>query len=53
MAAVRAGVTRVFIPKENMEDLSDVADEVRNQLVIVPVHTCKEVLKELGLLDKK
>lgn len=50
MAAVRAGVTRVFIPEENVDDLADVADEVKDKLEIIPVHTCEDVLKRLELL---
>ena len=52
MAAVRAGVTQVFIPEENLDDLEDVAEEVKEKLNIVPVHTCEDVLKELGLYFK-
>lgn len=50
MAAVRAGITRVLIPKENLNDLDDVADEVKEKLEITGVHKTEEVLKELGLL---
>ena len=35
MAAQRAGIKRVFIPKENVEDLEDVADEVKEKLTII------------------
>lgn len=47
MAAQRAGVKRVFIPKENKEDLEDVAKEVRDKLEICPVERISEVLKAL------
>lgn len=49
MAAHRAGVTRVFIPEENREDLRDVAEEVRDALVVIPVHDVAEVLSALDL----
>ena len=49
MAAVRAGVNQVFIPQENSDDLEDVADEVKDKLKIIPVHTCNDVLMQLGL----
>ena len=49
MAAQRAGVERVFIPKDNMDDLKDVADEVKLALEIRPVSTVREVLSALGL----
>ncbi len=50
MAAVRAGVTRVFIPKENVQDLEDVAEEVKDALEIIPVEWVDEVLKKTGIL---
>ena len=53
MAAERAGVRKVFIPKENMDDLRDVAAEVRDRLEIIPVESIEEVLTALGILKKK
>lgn len=50
MAAVRAGITTVFIPKENIEDLEDVADEIKKKLEIIPVHKVEEVLKKTGVI---
>ena len=50
MAADRAGVKKVFIPKDNVEDLRDVADEVKNDLEIIPVTKVRDVLKKLDLL---
>jgi ATP-dependent Lon protease len=50
MAAVRAGVTRVFIPKGNVQDLEDVAEEVKEALEIIPVEWVDEVLKKTGIL---
>jgi ATP-dependent Lon protease len=49
MAAQRAGVERVFIPKDNVDELKDVAEEVRLALEITPVSTVQEVLAALGL----
>ena len=49
MAAQRAGVKRVFIPRDNMDDLKDVAEEVKLALEITPVSTVQEVLSALGL----
>ncbi|MDD6667982.1 MAG: endopeptidase La [Lachnospiraceae bacterium] len=51
MAAQRAGVTKVFIPKENVEDLRDVAQEVKDALEIVPVEKVTDVLTALNLTD--
>ena len=47
MAAQRAGVKRVFIPYENvddLEDVEDVADEVKEKLQITPVKEVRELL---------
>ena len=44
MAAQRAGIQSVFIPAENVEDLRDVDQEVREKLEIIPVKTISEVL---------
>lgn len=49
MAAVRAGVKTVFIPKENMEDLSEVAAEVKEQLAINPVEKVTDVFEKTGI----
>jgi len=46
MAAVRAGVKTVYIPYKNEEDLEDVAEEVREQLEIIPVKKISDVLSE-------
>lgn len=51
MAAQRAGVKHVFIPKENMDDLKDVAEEVRNALTITPVTAVTDVLGALGIVE--
>ena len=50
MAAERAGVQKVFIPKENIDDLRDIAAEVRDRLEIIPVESIEEVLTALGIL---
>ncbi len=50
-AAVRAGVKKVFIPRENVEDLEDVPEEVKGKLTIVPVETVAEVLKATGIME--
>ncbi len=48
--AQRAGIRRVLIPKENLEDLRDVPEEIRAQLAIVPVENVEDVLREaLGI----
>ncbi|MBR2259522.1 MAG: endopeptidase La [Blautia sp.] len=47
MAAQRAGVTTVYIPGENMDDLEDVAEEVRKTLTIYPMDEAKTVVEAL------
>ena len=49
MAAQRAGVERVFIPEDNVDDLRDVPEEVRVALNISPVRTVSEILAACGV----
>lgn len=51
LAAQRAGVKRVLIPKDNVPDLDDVAETVKNELEIVPVTTVREVLKLMNITE--
>ena len=53
MAAQRAGVTRVYIPKANLFDLKDVAPEVKEKLEIIPVSTVTDLLTETGVLPRE
>ena len=47
MAAQRAGIKKVFIPADNVEDLEDVAEEVKEKLEIIPVKKVTDVLGQL------
>ena len=50
LAAHRAGIKRVILPKENERDLTDVPEDVRAELSFVPVESVEEVLREaLGI----
>ena len=50
LGAQRAGITKVLIPKDNVVDLKDIPDEVKNELTVIPVETVEDVLKEtLGI----
>jgi ATP-dependent Lon protease len=50
LAAHRAGIRKIILPKENEHDLPDVPEDVRNELTFVPVESVEEVLKEaLGM----
>ena len=51
MAAQRAGITKVFIPQENMYDLKDVAQEIKDKIEIVPVSVITDILKATGIMD--
>jgi ATP-dependent Lon protease len=44
LAAHRAGITTVLIPKRNEPDLDDVPEGVREKLEIHPVSDVREVL---------
>ncbi len=37
LAALRAGIKTVFIPKDNEKDLAEIPDNVKNNLVLIPV----------------
>ncbi len=45
LAAHRAGVKKVLIPKENEKDLVDVPKKVKDDIEIVPVESADEVIK--------
>ena len=53
LAAHRAGVRRVFIPADNMEDLRDVPEEVIHAIEITPVSEVTELLEIAGILRTK
>ena len=44
MAALRGGVTKVFIPEENQRDLEEIDQTVRGRLTFVPVSQADEVI---------
>ncbi|MBL4639088.1 MAG: endopeptidase La [Kordiimonadaceae bacterium] len=44
LAALRGGVTKVLIPKENEKDLAEIPDNVKKGLEIIAVSTIDEVL---------
>ena len=51
LAALRAGIKSVIIPEENVKDLAEISDDVKNALEIQPVSRMDEVL-ELALVRK-
>jgi ATP-dependent Lon protease len=44
LAALRGGIKKVLIPQDNVKDLADLPDSVKNGLEIVPVSRMDEVL---------
>jgi len=50
MAAHRAGIRTVLLPRQNVRDLDGVPEELRNELKVIPIDTAEQVLSEaLGL----
>ena len=45
LAALRGGVTTVLIPEENAKDLTEIPDNVKEGLTIIPVSHVSEVLE--------
>jgi ATP-dependent Lon protease len=45
LAALRAGIKTVLIPKENEKDLEEIPDNVKRGLTIIPVSTADEVIR--------
>jgi ATP-dependent Lon protease len=46
LAALRGGIKTVFIPEENEKDLTEIPDNVKAGLTIIPVSNVREVLKQ-------
>ena len=45
LAALRGGITRVLVPKENEKDLADIPENIKRSLEIVPVTSVEEILE--------
>ena len=45
LAALRGGIKKVLIPEENVKDLQDIPDNVKNGLEIIPVRWIDKVLE--------
>jgi len=50
IAAHRSGLAKIIIPKENVRDLDDIPEGVRQSLEIIPVETIDDVVK-IALFD--
>ena len=59
LAAGRGGIKTVLIPEENVKDLAEIPDEIKNRLDIHPVRWIEEVLEQalerhpVALADEK
>ena len=51
LAALRGGISTVLIPEENEKDLSEIPDNIKEGLKIVPVNNVSQVL-ELALVEQ-
>lgn len=45
LAAVRGGITKALIPQENVKDLSEIPENIKNALEIIPVRWIDQVLE--------
>ena len=45
LAAKNAGITTVFVPKDNNRDLDEIDDEIKTGMEIIPVKKLKEVIR--------
>ena len=50
LAAYRSGITTILIPKENVRDLDEIPQEVKDAVTFIPVSNVKHVLKN-ALVD--
>ena len=46
LAALRGGLKKVLIPKDNVKDLADIPNNIKRHLEIIPVSLVDEVLDE-------
>ncbi|MDP3066890.1 MAG: S16 family serine protease, partial [Methanobacteriaceae archaeon] len=51
LAAHRAGIKRVILPKDNENDLDDVPDDIKAELEFILVETVEDVIKETIGID--
>lgn len=49
LAAQRSGITRVLIPQENVKDLPEIADRVKEGLTLIPISKIEDALQHVFL----
>ncbi len=52
LAAYRSGIRTILIPAQNVKDLEDLPEEVRQAINFIPVNTAEEVLANALVRDK-
>jgi len=53
LAAHRAGIRKVLLPRENERDIEDIPEKVRNQMEFVLIDNASDALKEVLIPVKK
>lgn len=53
MAAHRAGIRKVLLPKDNEVDIQDIPEVVRNDMEFVLLSSVEDALKHILVKDKK
>ncbi|MFQ8847138.1 MAG: S16 family serine protease, partial [Clostridia bacterium] len=53
LAAHRAGIRKVLLPKENEPDIQDIPEAVRDEMEFVLIKHVKDALKQVLVKDKK
>lgn len=48
IGAYRNGIKKIFIPKDNMQDLDEIPDEIKQKIEYVPIKDYKELYKILS-----
>ena len=51
LAAFRAGITRIIIPKDNVKDIEDIPKEVAQKIQYIPVDNVDAVLENILVKD--
>ena len=49
IAAHRSGLQKILIPRENLQDVSEIPESVRKELEIIPIETIDDVIKNVIL----
>ena len=53
LAAHRAGIRKVLLPKENDADIQDIPEAVRNEMEFVLIRNVNDALKQVLVKDAK